>query len=203
MNNGNVSKTASDSTDKGITVIIIDGEPWFIASEVCAGLELTRVRNALRALDDDEKGAHIVSTLGGPQNVSIVSEPGFYHLAFISRKPAAVAFRRWVTHVVIPAIHKHGFFADPESIMRTRDYLSARRISATPIGFGRTCMAVCRRTGAQPVISRSKKGNGYPVRVLDEAAKGKIAGKPPLARMDGIFDLIFHGLSEQTNSLTA
>jgi hypothetical protein len=165
------------SKEKQITPIIIDGEPWLIASEVCSGLEIKKIDSAMRALDDDEKGTHTVSTLGGPQKVSIVSESGFYHLAFISRKPAAQAFRRWVTKVVLPAIHRTGFFATPsfaaevsEVRMGVRDYAALRGIVGhrAKQGLGQRCAYLCRKNGlAHQYIWW--KDTLYPVWVLDKA----------------------------------
>ena len=59
-------------------------------------------------LDEDEKGRHSVTTPGGPQQLTIVSEPGLYSLVATSRKPEAKAFTRWVRHEVLPAIRKTG-----------------------------------------------------------------------------------------------
>lgn len=90
--------------------ILIDGEPWFVAADVCKALELERTNRALSRLDDDEKGAHSVSTPGGRQRMSIISESGLYSLILGSRKPEARAFKRWITHEVIPSIRKHGAY---------------------------------------------------------------------------------------------
>ena len=115
--------------------ILIDGEPWFVAVDVCRALELEKTDRALSRLDDDEKGAHSVSTLGGVQRMSVVSESGLYSLILGSRKPEAKAFKRWITHEVIPSIRKHGAYVTdkvldqmeehpewiPEYIQRLRD----------------------------------------------------------------------------------
>lgn len=90
--------------------ILIDGEPWFVAADVCKALELEKTNRALSRLDDDEKGAHSVSTPGGRQRMSIISESGLYSLILGSRKPEARAFKRWITHEVIPSIRKHGAY---------------------------------------------------------------------------------------------
>ena len=74
------------------------GEPWFIAKDVCEILGITNSRDAMSSLDDDEKGVANTDTPGGRQNMSIVSEPGLYVLIGKSRKPEAKAFRRWVNH---------------------------------------------------------------------------------------------------------
>lgn len=91
-----------------VRTVQLDGEPWFVAKDVCTALDITRTDSALRALDDDEKGTHLVSTPGGRQKVSIVNEPGLYALIGQSRKPEAKAFRRWVNHEVLPAIRQTG-----------------------------------------------------------------------------------------------
>lgn len=83
-----------------------DGEPWFVAKDVCDVLGLDHT--ALRKLDADEKGRDSIPTLGGTQQMTMVSEPGFYRLVMKSRKPEAKAFQRWVTHEVLPAIRRDG-----------------------------------------------------------------------------------------------
>ncbi|WP_304306260.1 BRO family protein [Pseudacidovorax intermedius] len=83
-----------------------DGEPWFVAADVLAVLALDR--KALDRLDDDEKGMTGIHTLGGPQDMTIVSEPGLYVLVLGSRKPEARRFKRWVTREVLRSIRRTG-----------------------------------------------------------------------------------------------
>ena len=91
-----------------IQVINKDGEAWFVASEIAAMFGYRDAANLTRILDDDEKGTHNVSTLGGKQDVSVINESGFYHAAFKSRKAEVKPFRKWVTSEVLPAIRKTG-----------------------------------------------------------------------------------------------
>lgn len=91
-----------------IQVINKDGEAWFVASEISAMFGYRDAANLTRILDDDEKGTHNVSTLGGKQDVSVINESGFYHAAFKSRKAEVKPFRKWVTAEVLPAIRKTG-----------------------------------------------------------------------------------------------
>ncbi|WP_345432001.1 phage antirepressor [Actinoallomurus vinaceus] len=93
--------------------VLIDGEPWFVAADVCAVLDLGNPRSSLALLDDDERGVYRVDTPGGPQNATIVNEAGLYSLILRSRKPEARAFKRWVTHDVLPAIRRTGSYAAP------------------------------------------------------------------------------------------
>lgn len=100
-----------------------DGQPWFVAKDVCDSLGIGKYRDALSRLDDDERGSLLVDTPGGPQTVGTVSEAGFYKLVMRSRKPEAKAFQRWVTHEVLPAIRRTGGYMvasqdeTPEQIM--------------------------------------------------------------------------------------
>lgn len=84
------------------------GEPWFVAKDVCDALGLGRQHDSTRYLDDDEKGEGLVNTSSGVQTMVTVSEPGLYRLILKSRKPEAKAFQRWVTHEVLPAIRRDG-----------------------------------------------------------------------------------------------
>ncbi len=91
-----------------IRMLTIDGEPWFVAADVCRALEIGNPSMAVERLDDDEKGISTIDTLGGKQRMTIINEPGLYSLVLSSRKPEAKAFKRWITHEVIPAIRKYG-----------------------------------------------------------------------------------------------
>lgn len=99
-----------------IRTTTINGEPWFVAVDVCKALEIQNNRDAISRLDADEKGVASTDTLGGKQELTIVNEPGLYALVLGSRKPEAKAFKRWITHDVIPTIRKHGAYMTPETI---------------------------------------------------------------------------------------
>lgn len=108
-----------------IRVKMTNGEPWFIAKDVCGALGLSNTTEALRNLDDDEVGNISNSEVfqSGGRAPRIINEPGFYKLVMRSRKPEAKAFQRWVTHEVLPSIRRTGGYmaarADetPEEIM--------------------------------------------------------------------------------------
>ena len=74
-----------------------DGEPMFVAKDVCSVLGISKYRDAMASLDEDEGCPVIVDTPGGKQQMTAVTEPGFYKLVMRSRKPEAKAFKRWVT----------------------------------------------------------------------------------------------------------
>lgn len=99
-----------------IRIIVKDGEPWFIAKDVCDILEISNSRDAISRLDDDEKDVAIADTPGGMQSMTVISESGVYALIFTSRKPEAENFKRWIRKEVIPSIRKHGAYMTPETI---------------------------------------------------------------------------------------
>jgi anti-repressor protein len=83
-----------------------EGNPWWIASDVCEIIGLSNTTEALRNLDDDEKSTLRISE-GGPER-NIINEPGLYSLIIRSNKPEAKQFKRWITHEVLPSIRKTG-----------------------------------------------------------------------------------------------
>ena len=93
-----------------IRTLVIDGEPWFVAKDICSVLDLENVADTLKRLDEDEKDIDSIYTPGGKQKMLIVNEPGLYNLIFLSRKPEARTFKRWVTHKVLPQLRKTGRF---------------------------------------------------------------------------------------------
>ena len=70
-----------------VRVVYLNGDPWFVAKDVCAALELTNSRTALQMLDDDEKGVNLTYTPGGNQNMSIISESVLYKIKKTKRAP--------------------------------------------------------------------------------------------------------------------
>ena len=85
-----------------------DGEPMFVAKDVCTALEVKNSRDAIARLDTDERGVVLIDTPGGEQQMQAVNEAGLYVLVLSSRKPEAKAFKRWVTHEVLPALRRDG-----------------------------------------------------------------------------------------------
>lgn len=116
-----------------IRVIDRDGEPWFIAVDVCRALDISRTQT--RRLDDDEKGVHLTHTPSGDQEMTIINEPGLYTLVLGSRKPEAKVFKRWITHEVLPSIRQNGYYAlmpveTNQRALTPDDYLRAATIVA-------------------------------------------------------------------------
>ena len=107
-----------------VRTILIEGEPWFVAADVCRALELGNVTETLKRLDTDEKmtlnstDGHS-GTRGGAQMFNVINESGLYTLVLGSRKPEAKAFKRWIVHDVIPSIRKHGAYMTPDKLTET------------------------------------------------------------------------------------
>ncbi|RRC96633.1 Bro-N domain-containing protein [Prevotella sp. OH937_COT-195] len=89
-------------------VRMINNEPCFVAKDLCQILGISKYRDVLRHLDDDERVSMFVDTIGGNQRLSGVNESGFYHLIFLSRSPKAREFRRMVTMDILPTLRKTG-----------------------------------------------------------------------------------------------
>ncbi|HHK4504330.1 TPA: Bro-N domain-containing protein [Pseudomonas aeruginosa] len=95
-----------------VRVVMISGEPWFVASDVCAALNLPNTTMALSRLDADEQALISIEGISrGNNKANVVNEPGLYTLVLGSRKPEAKRFKRWVTHEVLPAIRQHGAYS--------------------------------------------------------------------------------------------
>ena len=92
-----------------------NGDPWFIAADVCKALDLVNPRKAVTQLDEDERATVTFSDGGQPRKFNIISESGLYALIIRSSKPAAREFRKWITAEVLPAIRKNGAYALPGS----------------------------------------------------------------------------------------
>lgn len=100
-------------TDQRVRVVEgPDGEPWFVARDVCDCLELADTNKALLGLDHDEKCEHEDYSCSG-RRPFIISEPGLYSLILRSRKPQARAFKRWITHDVLPTLRRTGHYSMP------------------------------------------------------------------------------------------
>lgn len=125
-----------------------DGEPWFVAADVCAVITISTEQT--RRLDDDEKGLRTVQTPGGQQEMVTISESGLYSLILTSRKPEAKRFKRWVTHEVLPSIRKTGAYSIPAAVPvpSLPDYTQSRVAAILAIGE-----MIARVPGVKPGIA--------------------------------------------------
>ena len=111
--NGTKMEVFQNKEFGSVRVVMLDGDPWFSAADVCKALDIANSRDAIAKLDADEKMTVGLTdghsgARGGAQKMSFVNEPGLYALMMRSRKPEAKAFQRWITHEVIPCIRWQG-----------------------------------------------------------------------------------------------
>lgn len=114
-----------------IRIVEKDGQPWWVAKDVCDYFGDTNRNRTMQALDEDEKGYTQMTTPGGPQSMAVVSEAGLYAMLFAmqpekgrgvtdeyvaERQQKITAFKRWVTHEVLPSIRKHGMYTTPGTV---------------------------------------------------------------------------------------
>ncbi|WKN20799.1 Bro-N domain-containing protein [Azotobacter vinelandii] len=110
-----------DFRGESVRAIPINGDPWFVAADVCAILGQTNTTKALQSLDEDERSNF---KLGRQGEVNIISESGLYTLILrcrdaVKKGSKPHAFRKWVTAEVLPAIRKHGRYEDASGKMGT------------------------------------------------------------------------------------
>jgi hypothetical protein len=101
-----------------VRTLLINEQPWFFAVDVCSSLNLRDTNKALIGLDEDEKREHEHYSGSGRKPV-LINESGLYSLILRSRKAEAKRFKKWVTAEVLPAIRKHGYYADSDRKMST------------------------------------------------------------------------------------
>jgi prophage antirepressor-like protein len=159
-------------------VLTIDGEPWFVARDVCDVLGIERAADAVRRLDEDEYqqvAATTVSTAArpgvGPQTLTVVNESGLYSLVLGSRKPEAREFKRWVTREVLPSIRKTGSYVAPamsalDAIQAMVDQLrvqdaAIRELADGQRGHDRAILELGSRTEQLEASYERVAGTGY------------------------------------------
>ncbi|WP_406284659.1 BRO family protein [Embleya sp. NBC_00896] len=175
MSHDNVVEIFTYAGENEVRVVMTDGNPWFCATDVCTVLAHTNSRMAVTKLDPDEKTTIRVErtagqggsvnnsygTLGGNPNMIFISESGLYSLIMRSNKPHAKAFRRWVTHDVLPTIRRTGRYTPATS--ENMDALLSRAIGSIADLADRTgdltkaveinTLAVARLTAGLPPVS--------------------------------------------------
>lgn len=127
------------------------GQQW-VAADVCAVLGLSDPSKALSRLDDDESGTTTVRTSGQAREMLTVTEPGLYSLVTRSRKTIGKRFRRWLFHEVVPCIHKHGCYPEPEVVVGKTAVMQVDSVEFTK-QLGAAIREACRST-VTPVENR-------------------------------------------------
>ena len=173
-----------------IRTTVIDGEPWFVARDLGEVLGFSNIRVEVSRLDDDERGVSRIVTPSnsGYSDVSVISEPGLYKLIMRSNKPEAKQFTRWVTHDVLPSIHKSGMYLTD----RAADaYLNSPEEFAA---MAARCSALERKVEAM----EKKLEERYTLSVLGETV---LAQAGAISFKDGASFLAQHGVPMVQNRL--
>jgi prophage antirepressor-like protein len=111
-NNSLMPLTFPGSGEK-VRIIWRNGEPWWVAPDICRELGIAQAHKAMLRIEEDDRATiPVTDSLGREQDTYIVNEAGLYELIFMSRKPQAKAFKRWVFKEVIPTIREHGFYEE-------------------------------------------------------------------------------------------
>lgn len=156
--------------DKPVRVVLVNGEPWWVASDIAASLEYRIAGDMTRNLDEDEKGTQIVRTLGGEQEMLIINESGLYSAILRSRKASAKRFKKWVTAEVLPSIRKHGGYMMPSAQhedapaplaahVEADQIVSAGRVFRSLYTVGRS-MGMARRLAATRANQAAERATG-------------------------------------------
>ena len=121
-----VAQVAVNNVFGQFRYMVIEGEIWFMAADVCKILGIKNVTQAVSNIDEDFKHMFNIGLAG--RAPIFVNEPGLYNLIFQSRKPEAKKFQRWVYREVLPSIRKYGFYEFKKSEDVESDYEKAVEI---------------------------------------------------------------------------
>lgn len=109
-----------------------DNELWWVLRDVCNVLGLSNPARVAQRLDEDEKAEITLSYTSSngveqARNTTIINEPGLYAVILRSDKPEAKAFKRWVTHDVLPSIRKTGCYSHGLTEKQAADLAQAQK----------------------------------------------------------------------------
>lgn len=166
MNNNSVQPFEFDGSQ--VRTILIDDEPWFVASDVAKILGYSATSAMNRRLDDEDKGVRDLHTPGGIQQMTVVNEPGLYMAVLGSHVEGAKKFKRWVTAEVLPAIRKSGSYSIAPQVPQS--YAEALRELASNVEARELAEARAKELEA-PARSWSVLADSHGDYSVDEAAK--------------------------------
>lgn len=110
-----------------VRTVDVDGDPWFVAADVARVLGYSATAALTRRLDDDDRGVRDLHTPGGQQSMAVISEPGLFAAILGSQVAGAKAFKRWVTHEVLPVLRKTGSFGGSPTHQLPQSFADALR----------------------------------------------------------------------------
>ncbi len=103
--------------------IQIEGEPWFVAKDVCEvlGIKASAVTTHLKKLAEEMKYLNPIYTIRGVKSVNFINEAGVYQMTMRSDKPEALSFQNWIASEVLPSIRKNGMYLTPKTSQELLD----------------------------------------------------------------------------------
>lgn len=105
---------------------MVNGAPVWVGKDACAALGISKYRDALAQLDEDERVSIVADTLGGRQKLAAITEEGIYGLLLIAPAEIAKRFRRFLKHEVLPTLRKTGAY----EVKKTEDWSRLRHKAA-------------------------------------------------------------------------
>lgn len=97
-----------DYNARSVRTVNIDGQVWFIASDLCNVLDIKDTSQAMERLTVKQKLMRSLYLSGQNRETWIVNESGLYKLILRSNKKEAEKFQDWVTDEVLPSIRRTG-----------------------------------------------------------------------------------------------
>lgn len=166
MNNNSLQPFEFNGSE--VRTVLIDDEPWFVASDIAKILGYGSAKDMTRRLDDEDKGRRSVPTLGGHQMMTVINEPGLYVAVLGSHVEGARKFKRWVTAEVLPAIRKSGSYSVAPQVPQS--YAEALRELASNVEARELAEARAKELEA-PARSWTVLADAHGDYSVDEAAK--------------------------------
>lgn len=93
---------------EAVRVVMLEDKPWWVAADIAAQLGYRHTPSMVRMLGDHQKGVHKAHTLGGDQELTIISEGGLFKCILRSKRPEAEKFGDWVTDELLPTLRLTG-----------------------------------------------------------------------------------------------
>lgn len=175
-----------------VRMLMQNGEPWWVLLDVCRvlGLDTSKLKQTADRLDEDEKGRCFIPTPGGPQESWCINESGLYMVILRSNKPEAKAFKRWITHEVLPSIRRTGTY----SVRGISPYTTVALPSVAKLAHGATAQHLWL---VLLELDRAQGGTGI-VQVSNSELTRLLGVKSRHTVMNARQELIVEGLVEFT-----
>lgn len=103
-----------------IRTTLINNEPWWVAKDICEALGYSWHKHLIDKIPNEWKGVKRIHTLGGDQELSVISEQGLYFFLGRSDKSTALPFQKWIAGKVIPEIRKYGIYSINKNELMTK-----------------------------------------------------------------------------------